>query len=80
MNRVLSASPWKPCAGRLVTTKRGLEPWAVTSALPITRRNRLQLRTVWYSNSANSRTLAAPLRHQRIWALAKRGPQALDQD
>ena len=34
-----------------VTTKRGLASPSVNSALPMTRRRRVQLRRVWYMNS-----------------------------
>src|SRR4029077_2527169 len=50
-----SGSPTKPAAGRLVTTKRGLGPLARISALPTTRRARLQLLRVRYSKSSKRR-------------------------
>jgi len=45
----------KPFGGRLVTVKRGLSPLGKISTLPITRRGRLQLSGVAYSNSTKLR-------------------------
>ena len=42
-------------SGRLVTMNRGLLPWGKISALPITRRARLQLLSVAYSNCTKLR-------------------------
>src|SRR6185437_14699688 len=57
-----------------VTTKRGLAPSLVTSALPMTRRSRLQLRRVRYLNSLKYR---AGLSVRRLFASARSSSLAI---
>jgi hypothetical protein len=68
-NRSRSFSPANPPRGRFVTTKRGLSPPLMTSALPITRRDRLQRWNLGGTGpAAGCRVCAQPA----FWHFAKR--------